>query len=48
MFDDILERKKSLLDYKKKEFINLKNGIFSKGLVHGFGQKIENLPSFPF
>ena len=43
MFDDILERKKAFLDeFKKIEKI----GIFPKGLVQVFGQKIEKFSSF--
>ena len=48
MFDDILERKKAFLDYKKHKVTKSKIGIFPKGLVHGFGQKFENFPSFYF
>ena len=39
MFDDILEKNKAFLEYKKI-------GIFPKGSVHGFSQKIENLVFF--
>ena len=46
MFDDILERKKAFLDYKKQK--QSKIGTLPKGLVHGFGQKLENFPSFYF
>ena len=45
MFDDILEMKKALLDYKKKKLKQSKIGIFPKGLVHGFDRKFENFPS---
>ena len=48
VFDDILERKKAFLDYKKKKLRKSKIGIFPKGLVQGFGQKFENFPSFYF
>ena len=49
VFDDILERKKASLDYKKKKLKKSKIGIFPKGLlVHGFGQKFENFPFFYF
>ena len=48
MVDDILERKKAFLDYKKHKVKKVKNWDFSKGLVHGLGQKFENLPSFYF
>ena len=45
MFDDILERKKAFLDYKKKKLKKSKIGIFLKGLVQGFDKKFENFPS---
>ena len=50
VFDDILDRKKGFLDYKKQKVKKVKNwpGFFQKGLVHGFGQKFENFPSFYF
>ena len=31
---------------KTRSQTNEKVGIFPKGLVHGFGQNIENFPSF--
>ena len=40
MFYDIIERKNACLRYKKMEFKKSKNCRFSKGLVHGFGQKL--------
>lgn len=40
-FYDILDRKKSFLEYKKKDLKKLKNDIFSKRLVHGFDEKFE-------
>ena len=46
MFVDILQKKKRFLDYKNKEFKILKSWDFPKGLVHGFGQKIEKFPCF--
>ena len=48
VFDDILERKKAFLDYENQRVKKVKNWDFSKGLVHGFGQKFENFPSFYF
>ena len=48
MFDDILERKKAFLDYKNRKLKQSKIVIFPKGLVHGFGEKFENFPSFYF
>ena len=47
VFDNILERKKLFFYYKKnKKLKSPKIGIFPKGLLHGFGQKFENFPSF--
>ena len=40
MFYEILERRNAFLDYKNKKFKKSKNWDFSKGLVHGFGQKL--------
>ena len=48
VFDDILEMKKALLDYKKKKLKQSKIGIFPKGRVHGFDRKFENFPCFCF
>ena len=47
VFDNILERKKKLFYTRKnKRLKSPKIGIFPKGLLHGFGQKFENFPSF--
>ena len=40
--------KKLFQTIKKRKLKKSKNGIFPKELVHGFGQKFENLPSFYF
>ena len=40
VFDDILQRKRVFLDYKKEKVKKSKIGIFPKGLVHGLGKKI--------
>ena len=45
VFDDILERKKAFLDYKKK-IKKVKNWDFSNGVSPRFGQKFENFPCF--
>ena len=45
-FDDILERKKVFLTIKSRKLKKSKIGIFPKGLVHGFGQKLKNFPFF--
>ena len=46
VFDNILERKKLFYTVKNKRLKSPKIGIFPKGLLHGFGQKFENFPSF--
>ena len=40
-FFDIVDRKECFLDHKKKVLKNSKKSTFSKGLVHGFCQKID-------
>ena len=45
---DILEGRNAFLDYKKKKFKKSKICDFSKGLVHGFGQKLVIFPDFDF
>ena len=40
VFYDILEGRNAFLDYKNKKFKKSKNWDFSKGLVHGFVQKL--------
>ena len=39
-FNNVLDRKETFFDYKKK-FQSLKNFIFPKGLTHAFGQKCQ-------
>ena len=46
-FNNVLDRKETFFDYKKK-FQSLKNCIFPKGLTHAFGQKIPNFSLFRF
>ena len=46
VFYDILQQKNSFLGYKKKKFKKSKSWHFSKGLTHGFGQKMAILPTF--
>ena len=48
VFYDILKREQGLLNYKNNELNKLKNWDFFKGLVHGFGQKVENFLSASF
>ena len=40
VFDDILERKKASLDYKKQKVKKVKNWDFSKGVSPWFWSKI--------
>ena len=45
VFYDILQPKNAILGYKNKKFKKSKKlKIFSKGLVHGFGQKLAIFP----
>ena len=39
-------KKKAFLGYKNIKFKKSKNWHFSKGLTHGFGPKMDNLPTF--
>ena len=48
VFESILETKKSFEDYKIEKLKKSKNWDFSKGLVHGFGQKVKMWPCFCF
>ena len=42
VFCDILQKKENAFKTRKRKFSeSLTNGSFLKGLVHGFGQKIE-------
>ena len=42
---DVRERKNAFLGYENKMFKSRKLGVFPKGLVHGFGQKLVIFPS---
>ena len=42
---DMVEEKKASFDYKNNKLKKSKNWDFSKGLVHGFGQKLDLFPS---
>ena len=46
MFDDILERKKAFLDYKKQKVKKVKNWDFSKGVTPWFWSKIWKFSIF--
>ena len=46
VFYDILERKIAFFAYKNKKFKKSKNCHFSRGLVHGFGEKLAIFLSF--
>ena len=41
-------KKTAFLDYKIKKLKSRKTGMFPKGLVHGFGQKLAIFQSFYF
>ena len=43
---DVLSSKQAFVNNKKIGFKNPQNWHFSKGLVHGFGQKFEILKTF--
>ena len=43
-----LEPKNAFLGYENKKFKKSKNCLFSKGLTHGFGPKMEIYPTFFF
>ena len=46
MFNDILEPKNDIVRHKKRTSNSPKMEIFSKGLTHGFGQKMAIFLSF--
>ena len=41
VFADVVDKKESFKDYKKTVYEKRKSRIFSKALVHRFGQKFE-------
>ena len=47
-FNNFLDRKETIFDYKRKIFKNPKNRMFPKGLSHAFGQKMPILSLFVF
>ena len=46
VFDDILEKKKAILDYKKEKVKKVKNWDFSKGVSPWFWSKIGKFSTF--
>ena len=48
VFADVLEKKKPLKTIKTTVCEKRKMRIFPKGIVHGFGQKVEVFSSFVF
>ena len=48
MFNVVLKGRNASLDYINKKLKKSKNGIFPKGLVHGFGQKLVIFQDFYF
>ena len=48
VFGDVLFRKQGFLDKINMDFKKGKIGIFAKGIVHNFSQKVEVFSSFVF
>ena len=48
VFYDILHRKNVFVAYKKKSLKSPTTEIFSKGLTHSFGRKMDNFSTFFF
>ena len=48
VFYDILERKNTMLGYKKRGSKSRKIDVFPKGLTHGFGKKMAIFPTYLF
>ena len=48
LFGDVLVRKQAFLDNITMDLKEGKIGIFAKGTVHEFGQKVEVFSSFVF
>ena len=48
MLSSSLERKETFHDDKNVSFVKSKKWVFSKGLTHSFGQKIQNIFLFVF
>ena len=48
VFGDVLVRKEAFLDNINMDLKEGKIGIFAKGIVHDFGQKVEVFSSFVF
>ena len=48
VFGDVLVRKQAFLDNINMDLKRRQNCIFTKGIVHDFGQKVEDFSSFLF
>ena len=48
VFRDLLVRKQAFLDNINRDLKRSQIGIFAKGIVHDFGQKVEVFSSFVF
>ena len=48
VFGDVLVRKQAFLDNINMDLKRSQNGIFTKGIVHDFGRKVEVFSSFVF
>ena len=47
-FNNVVDRKETFFDYKRKIFQSPKNRIFRKGLTHAFAQQMANCSLFRF
>ena len=48
VFGDVLVRKQAFLDNNNMDFKKREIGIFPKGIIHEFGQKVDGFSSFVF
>ena len=48
VFGDVVVRKQAFLDNINRDLKRSQIGIFAKGIVHDFGQKVEVFSSFVF
>ena len=48
VYGDVVVRKEAFLDNINMDLKESKIGIFAKGIVHDFGQKVEVFSSFVF
>ena len=48
MFQDVLHKKETFLDFQNISFKRGQKSQFPKGLTHDFGQKFQDFSSFLF